>query len=510
MKKVLLIIMDGVGVAPRHKGNAVALANPKNLSQYWNISPHTYLLASGKPVGLPDGIKGNSEVGHMNIGSGRAINQNLPRINTSIDKGYFFTNSVLIKALNHAQKNKSKFHIIGCLSDGSVHSHIDHFKAILKFLAKNNFTNEVYIHAFTDGRDTPPNEAPKFFEELGSSMSNLGVGRFGTIIGRYFAMDRNNTWERTKQAYDLLTNGEGQQFDNWRQALDFWYTNGKSDEFIPASVIKNEGRSSNISENDVVINLNFRADRAIQITETFIDKNFSAFPIMKFNNLFYAGIVEYSKDFPKNVLFAKEYITSPLGKVISESGGRQLRIAESEKFPHVTYFFNGGTSIKFQGEDRIEVQSPKVATYDMKPEMSTPQLVEKIKQIISSDTYDLIVLNLANGDMVGHTGNIDASIKSVSTVDWAVDEVTKRFVALGGTVLITADHGNVEELINLKTGEIDTEHSINPVPFMIVEKETNSKTLPYGTLKDIAPTILSIMEIPIPSEMTGRSLLSPQ
>lgn len=506
-KKVMLIVMDGLGVAPNTKGNAVSVAKPTNLSQFWNTYPHTYLLASAQAVGLPKGVKGNSEVGHMNLGAGNVVSQNLPRINKAIEKDLFKTNNTLWDALKHSIKYKSKIHLMTCFSDGSVHAHTDHLKAVLDFFVYQNFTGEIILHAFTDGRDSSPNSSHLFFEKFDEYFKKHGLGRFGTIIGRSLAMDRNQTWERTKRAYEMLTQGIGQRFDSWKQTLESSYNNGLTDEFIQPSII-GKSEDNRILENDVVIYLNYRSDRAIQLAEAFLKKDFTHFPVTKYKNLFFAGMVEYRKSFPDKVLFPKEYIALPLGKIISEHGLRQLRIAESEKFPHVTYFFNGGTAIRYQGEDRVEIQSPKVATYDLKPEMSALELTDVLLQRIMTNVYDFILVNFANTDMVGHTGNILASIKAVGAVDQCVSTITRRFIASGGSVLITSDHGNVEEIINLKTGEIDTEHSINPVPFIVVDQDMSARVLPYGALKDVAPTVLDLMGLPIPAEITGKSLIS--
>lgn len=506
-RKVMLIVMDGLGVAPHSKGNAVSIARPRNLSQFWTTYPHTYLLASAEAVGLPKGVKGNSEVGHMNIGAGNVVSQNLPRINKAISKGLFRTNNTLWDALKHAIKYKSKIHLMGCLSDGSVHAHIDHFKATLDFFALQNFTGEVIIHAFTDGRDSPPNSSSEYLKTMQEFINRKQIGRIGTIVGRSLAMDRNLTWNRTKLAYDLISSGAGTRFNSWQEAIEISYGKGKTDEFVEPSVIGNASENM-VLDNDVVLFLNYRSDRAIQLTEAFIKPDFNAFPTKKYENFFFAGMVEYRKGFPKQVLFPKEYITLPLGKILSEHGARQLRISESEKFPHVTYFFNGGSAIRYQGEDRIEIPSPSVATYDLKPEMSAFELTTALTERITSNIYDFILVNFANTDMVGHTGNLEASIKAVQTVDQCVSSLTKRFIALGGSVLITADHGNVEEVLNLKTGEIDTEHSINPVPFIVANQEMPGRVLPYGALKDIAPTVLELMNLPIPPEVTGKSLVS--
>lgn len=500
--------MDGLGAAPKHRGNAVTLAKPKNLGVYWNTHPHTYLLASAEAVGLPENTKGNSEVGHINIGAGRIINQNLPRINKAIDNGLYMNNDTLWAALKHAIKHKGRVHLMGVASDGSVHAHIDHFKATVEFFAKNNYNGELFVHAFTDGRDSYYKGAKDYLNDLDDTFQEYGMGQIGSVCGRAYSMDRNHQWDRTERAYKMLTQGDAPVYTDWIEAIDTSYAQEKYDEFLEPAIIKKQGSDPTIKENDAVIFMNFRADRAIQITDTFINPAFSEFPVKSFTNLFFAGMVEYRKGQPANVLFPKEYINLTVGKIISTLGIRQLRIAESEKFPHVTYFFNGGLSIKHRGEDRINVPSPDVQTYDLKPEMSAMKILEILTSRINNDMYEFIVLNLANPDMVGHSGNLAASIKSIEVVDHIVGELTRRFTARGGAVILTSDHGNVEEVINLDTGEIDTEHSLNPVPFMIIDKDMPARMLPYGALKDISPTILDLMGIPKPTEMTGRSLLS--
>lgn len=502
-QKVLLIILDGLGAAPKGKGNAVTLANPVNLSSLWSTHPHTYLLASGESVGLPKNVKGNSEVGHLNLGAGRTVNQSFPRINKAIEKGLLYQNNALQESLRHAQKNKSKVHLIGLLSDGTVHSHINHFKAILDFFVKNNLENELYIHAFTDGRDTPTDEALKHLADMDKYCMDKGVGKIGTIIGRYFAMDRNKKWDRTEKAYYLLTQNIGTKYDNYQQAIQASYEKGVTDEFIEPIVIN----ESKIEANDTVIFVNFRSDRATQLTQAFIDKEFQGFQRGVLSNLFLTSMTEYKKGFPEHVIFRRQYINLPLGKVIDSVGLRQLRIAETEKYPHVTYFFNGGFPIMYSKEDRVLIPSPNVPTYDLQPEMSTPKLIDILLQRIDSDVYDFILLNLANTDMVGHTGNLEACIKAVQVVDQAVKELVNRFTAKGGAVIITADHGNVEEVINLETGAMDTEHSLNPVPLIITGTKIPARILPYGSLKDVAPTVLDLMGITKPSDMTGSSLI---
>ena len=502
-QKVLLIILDGLGAAPASPGNAVVKANPTTLSSLWSSCPHTYLIASGDQVGLPKNVKGNSEVGHLNIGAGRTVSQSLPRINNAIEKGLLFQNNTLIKAYNHASKFGGNVHLVGLLSDGSVHSHIDHFKAIIDFFSKQNFPNKVFIHAFTDGRDTPVDASSTYLSDIDKYCMERGIGQIGTLIGRYYGMDRNNKWDRTERAYYLLEKNLGEKYPNYHVAIENNYKQKITDEFIEPSVIN----SSNIKENDSVILMNFRPDRMLQLAEALISDNFDGFIRKKIPNLFVATMVEYRKNLTPNILFPKQYIHLSLGNVVDSENRSQLRIAETEKFPHVTYFFNGGSPIIYDKEDRIIIPSPKVTTYDQKPEMSAVEITTILLDRISRGIYDLLVVNFANTDMVGHTGNLEAAVKSVKVVDFCVKELVNSFTALGGTVFITADHGNVEEMLNLDSGEMDTEHSINPVPLMIVGTQFKEQLLPYGALRDIAPTILQVMGISKPSEMTGKGLL---
>jgi len=502
-QKVMLIILDGLGAAPKSNGNAVVLADPKNLSTFWNVSPHTYLLASGEAVGLPRNVKGNSEVGHLNMGAGRVVSQNLPRINSAIQKGQIYKNNTLRDAFIHATKFNSNIHLVGLLSNGAVHSHIDHFKAIIDYFAKANFANNLYIHAFTDGRDTPVDVALTYLTEIDKFCVQRGIGKIGTIIGRYYAMDRNEKWDRTQRTYYLLTQNVGEHFKTYQEAIQAYYSQGLTDEFIEPAVIN----ESKIKANDVVIFLNYRPDRMIQLAEPFLSDNFRQFTVNKIPNLFVASMVEYRKNFPPRVIFPKQYINLPLGKVIESVGLSQLRVAETEKFPHVTYFFNGGLPIVYDKEDTVLIPSPRVPTYDMKPEMSAFEVTQAILKYLPENIYDFILVNFANTDMVGHTGNLQAGIQSVKVVDECVKVLTREFTLRGGAVLITADHGNVEEMINLETNEIDTEHSLNPVPLIIAGTKISVRHLPYGSLSDIAPTILSIMGIVKPAEMTGNSLI---
>lgn len=503
-KKVLLIIMDGLGVAPASKGNAVVLANAHTLSSLWSTSPHTYLLASGEAVGLPKEVKGNSEVGHMNIGAGRVVIQTLPRIDQAIQKGLFFKNNTLLQSLQHTKKYNSRIHLISLLSEGGVHAHTNHMISTLEFFTRNNLSGEIYIHAFTDGRDSPVNDATRNLDRVQRYINQSGIGKIATLCGRSWAMDRNHKWERTKKAYDLLTRNIGEKCSTYNECLIKSYERNISDEFVNPTVLVPD---SEIRSGDTVLFLNFRPDRALQLTRALIEEGFNKFERVPLSNIFFASMVEYRKGFPKNILFPKQYIDLPIGNILASNGLKQLRISESEKFPHVTYFFNGGTNVKYSGEDRVLVQSPQVPTYDLQPEMSAVKMTDILVERIRSDIYDFIVVNFANPDMVAHSGNIEATIRAVKTVDTCVNRLVKEFNVKDGITVITSDHGNAEELINLDTNEMDTEHSYNPVPLVVAGNGLRNMKLQYGSLKDISPTILHIMGISIPNEMTGKSLL---
>lgn len=502
-QKVLLIILDGLGAAPKSEGNAVVLANPENLSRLWSTCPHTYLIASGESVGLPKNVKGNSEVGHLNLGSGTTVFQNLQRINKAIESGLLYKNNTLKAAYTHAQKHGSNVHLVGLLSDGSVHSHIGHFKAIIDYFSKVNFSQEIYIHAITDGRDTAPNAALNCLLEMDKYCIERGMGKIATLIGRYYAMDRNRKWDRTQRAYYLLEQNMGERFPTYQKALETFYQRGLTDEFLEPAVIN----PATIQPDDVVIMVNYRPDRSLQLTEALISQDFIGFSRQPIPNLYLASMTEYRKGFPSNVIFPKQYIKLPFGKIIDSLGLRQLRISETEKFPHVTYFFNGGFPHIYPKEDRTVVPSPRVTTYDLKPEMSALEVTNILQRRIKANLYDFIIVNFANMDMVGHTGDLEAGIKAVQTVDYCVNELVRSFTNLGGAVIITSDHGNAEEMINLETGQIQTEHSLNPVPFILAGTNISPSTLPYGSLQDVAPTMLQIMGITKPSEMTGQSLI---
>lgn len=511
IKPLVLIILDGVGSAPASAGNAVTMAHCRFLEGAWDAYPHAYLEASGRFVGLPDGVKGNSEVGHMNLGAGRTVFQELPRINRAIESGQFFNNPVLLDAFKYGQNNNSRLHAAICMSDAGVHGTVTHLESLLQMASHLGFTQPLIIHAFTDGRDSPPKSAPLFFTLIESLTSRLRIGQFGSIIGRYYAMDRNMIWDRVSKAYHALTLGDAYTYGSWRDALSAAYARGETDEFIQPTIIKNDRVPDPcVRPFDSFVLLNYRADRAIELTTAFLAPDFTDFERKTYvDPLYYVGMTEYAKGIPQHVAFPSDNISLPFGRIISEAGKRQLRIAESEKFPHVTYFFNGGRNIKFSGEDRIEVPSPKVATYDLKPEMSIGEVTQTILNKLALRTYDFILVNFANGDMVGHTGVIEAAIQAMKRIDRSAEQIVSAVKSIGGGTIITADHGNAEEMINLETGETDTEHSINPVPFIFVPPNPISgrQMLKQGSLGDVSPTMLSLMGIRPPSEMQGKILL---
>lgn len=508
-KPVVLLILDGVGSYKPYPGNAVAKANTPFLSQAWNTVPHGLLYASSTYVGLPENVKGNSEVGHTNIGAGRVVYQNLPRINKSIQEGLFDHNQALLELIRQAKTRQSALHLMGCLSDGNVHASINHLYQIIRLLKKNQIKNPVYIHAFTDGRDTPPQAAENYFTQLEAWIQELGLGSVASIIGRQLAMDRNKVWDRTKQAYDMLTSGIATVKKNWREVLQESYSQKRGDEHIkPYLITQSDGSRVTIKDNDLVFFYNFRPDRALQLTQALSLPSFADFQRAIYpKNLWMGTMASYGKNLPVQVAYPPVNVAMSLGRIIATQGMRQLRIAESEKFPHVTYFFNGGTNLVFEAEDRINIPSPQVATYDLAPEMSIKEVVLTLEEKISQQTYDFIVVNFANGDMVGHTGNFEAAIKAMEYVDWATSRIVKEALGQGGVVVATADHGNIEEMINPRTNQIDTEHSIYPVPLMLFGTNYPVRPLETGQLADLAPTILALLGVNAPSDMTGRNLL---
>ncbi|MBN1618366.1 2,3-bisphosphoglycerate-independent phosphoglycerate mutase [Candidatus Dojkabacteria bacterium] len=513
-KPIVLLILDGVGIAPTNPGNAVTKANAKFLEQAWSSYPHTYLQASEEYVGLPKGVKGNSEVGHMNIGSGTVVYQALPRINRSIDNNQFYKNIELNNAVKHAQKYNSKVHLALCLSDAGVHSTIKHLEPMIQLISKASKDIKVVIHAFTDGRDTPPQSAKTYLNQASVILSKYNQGFIGTITGRYYAMDRNEVWERTQKAYDMLTSLKGNQFNTWQDAIDKAYERNETDEFITPSIINPPSSSlkytAKVEDNDAFIFMNYRTDRAVQLSRPFVQQEFSEFEREVIpHNVYFVGMVSYAKGIPKHIAFPSDDIKLPLGRIVEQYDLRQLRLAESEKFPHVTYFFNGGRSITFNGEDRIEIPSPSVPTYDKKPEMSAIEITQTFLEKLALNIYDLYIINFANGDMVAHTGNFEATLIAMKVIDKCSETIVRAVQSVGGTTIITADHGNAEELINLQTNEKDTEHSKNPVPFILIPPKMMSlqQRLESGVLADISPTIITLLDIPKPSGITGKSLI---
>ena len=504
-KPVMLMILDGFGINENQKGNAIAVANTPNIDKLMKTWPTTKIHTSGLDVGLPEGQMGNSEVGHTNIGAGRIVYQELTRITKSIEDGDFFSIKELTEAIENCKKNNSNLHVLGLLSDGGVHSHIRHLFAILELAKRKDFEN-VYVHCFMDGRDTPPTSGESYIAKLEEKMKEKGVGKIATISGRFYAMDRDKRWNRIQKAYDAMVNGNGIKATSAIAAVESSYQKEVFDEFIEPTVICNgDTPVATIEDNDSVIFFNFRPDRAREITRTLVDKDFNEFET-KDMNLFYVCFTQYDETMPNvKIAFKPERLENTFGEYISKNGLKQLRIAETEKYAHVTFFFNGGEEKKYEGEDRILVPSPKVETYDLKPEMSAVEVTDNVVEAINSGKYDSIILNYANPDMVGHTGSLEAAIKAVETIDGCVGRVVEAIEKQNGVVIITADHGNAEQMIDYKTGEPHTAHTTNPVPLILVGIE--GVKLREGRLADLAPTMLDIMELSKPQEMTGETLI---
>lgn len=504
-KLTMLMILDGFGINENEKANAVKMAKMPNYDKLLKQNPNTTIKTSGLDVGLPEGQMGNSEVGHTNIGAGRLIYQDFSRITKSIQDGDFFTIPELSAAIENCKKNHSKLHILGLLSDGGVHSHTRHLYAILE-LAKRKDFEDVYVHCFLDGRDTPPASAEGYILDLEKKMQEKGVGKIASICGRFYAMDRDKRWERIKKAYDAIVKGEGEKYNSAIKAIENSYQKEEFDEFVKPIVITNsENEITTISKNDSVIFFNFRPDRAREITRALVDREFKEFETEDLN-LYYVCFTEYDATMPNvHIAFKPQKIENTFGEYISKKGLTQLRIAETEKYAHVTFFFNGGREQPYPNEDRILIPSPKVATYDMQPEMSAIEVTQKVVEAINSEKYDTIILNYANPDMVGHTGNLEAAIKALETIDECIGKVAKAIEDKKGYLLITADHGNAEQMIDYKTGEPHTAHTTNDVPLIVIGKE-NIK-LKSGRLCDLVPTMLELMNIEQPEEMTGVSLI---
>jgi len=540
---VCLAILDGWGIAPKSSGNAISLAKTPNMNRFWLSFPHTQLQASGEAVGLPRGEAGNTETGHLNLGAGRIVYQDLERLNMAIADGSFFTNKVLLGAIDHAQKHKSNLHVMGLVGAGGVHSNLEHLYAIIQLAASKNFEN-LYLHVFTDGRDSPPTSAKTYIDQVNGVLEKEGVGHIASICGRYWAMDRDLRWDRTARAYFALTEGKGRPVKSAEEAIETSYSQNKTDEFIEPSIITDSKGLplSLIKDNDAVIFFNFRIDRPRQLSRAFVLEDFTKDGLKsleydpylidyarkhivedissheafergpRLKNLYFVTMTEYSKTLVENgaqVAFPPEIIAMPLGRVVSEAGKKQLRVTESEKERFIGFYFNGGQEA-FPQEERFIVPSPKVATYDLKPEMSAREITEAVlKYLRTRLDYSFIVINFANADMVGHTGNLKAGIHACEVVDECLGKLASYIMIAGGTLIITADHGNTEEMINLKTQGIDTEHSTNPVPFIAVSQKFLGKAqnLPSGILADVAPTIVSLLGLTIPTQMTGRDML---
>lgn len=501
-KPVVLTILDGFGINPQIKGNAIAAAKTIHFNRLMAECPHTQIGASGMDVGLPDGQMGNSEVGHTNIGAGRVVYQELTRITKSINDGDFFKNPALCSAMENAKRPGSTLHLVGLLSNGGVHSHNTHLYGLLQMAKKTGVAN-VCIHCLMDGRDVPPASGKEFIEELEAKMREIGVGKIATVMGRYYAMDRDNRWERVEKAYAAMVYGEGVENPDAAAAMQASYDQGVTDEFVIPVVCAKDGK---IKSGDSVIFFNFRPDRAREITRTLVDPAFAGF--VRKNGCFpltYICMTQYDITMPNvDVAFKPQSLTNTLGEILGKHGKTQLRIAETEKYAHVTFFFNGGVETKFPGEDRVLVPSPKVATYDLQPEMSAFSVTDAVVERVKSGKYDVVILNFANCDMVGHTGVFDAAVKAVEAVDACLGRVVEAVREMGGVTLVTADHGNADKMLD-EVGEPFTAHTTNPVPFVVSGYECTLRS--GGKLCDISPTILEILGIPQPAEMTGQSLI---
>lgn len=538
IRPLILVILDGWGIAPNSKGNAISHAKTPHMTKFKNSYPYAELRASGEAVGLPKEEDGNSEVGHLNIGAGRIVYQDLPRINMAIADGQFLQNPVLIHAIKHAKARKSVVHLMGLIGQGTVHSSLEHVYALLWLAKVHGMRPErVAIHIFTDGRDGPPTGGLGIVATIEKKIAEIGVGTIATVCGRYYAMDRDHHWMRTEKAYRLLTKGEGHQALTPYQAVEHAYQKGLTDEFIEPTVIVDSQKDPRaiVSAHDSVISFNYRGDRARQLAQAFVVDDFKTLKTRKFveteyhdtvtgarvevktfargakiADLYFVTMSEYERGLSvSGIAFPPEDVKMPIARVLAEHGMRQLHVAETEKYPHVTYFFNGGREEAFRGEERMMFPSPPVSTYDKKPQMSTEQIVAYIIKSLNQRKYDFIVVNFACPDMVGHTGIFNAGVAAVEAADAAVGEVAQETLAHNGVCVITADHGNVEEMISLKTGDVDTKHSTSPVPFIVVGNPfLGRRHLPNGILADVAPTILAILDLPKATDMTGRNLLA--
>ncbi len=499
MKPLVLCILDGVGIRNKEYGNAFMQANKPNFDKLWKKYPHSLLEASGELVGLPAGQMGNSEVGHMNIGAGRIVYQPLQYINEQIKSKAFFDNKEILSVFDHVKKNKSHLHLFGLLSDGGIHSHIDHLFALLDMCKLNNI-NDVYLHLFLDGRDTLPKSSISFIEKLDSKIKSLGIGQIATVSGRYYAMDRDNRWDRVKKAYDVIVNGVGPKYETAIDAINANYEQDITDEFVIPSIINTNGL---VDSNDGLITFNFRPDRLREIFYSLTNVNFNEFEHKKFENIKLVTMFSVSDDVVCTNAFCHQQLDNTLGQYLADNGLSQLRIAETEKYAHVTYFFDGGVEKDLKKCDRILIPSPKVATYDLKPEMSAIEITDTLLDKISADLYDVIIVNFANGDMVGHTGVMSAAIRAVEVLDECLGKLYNLIEQKGGTLIVTADHGNCDYMLD-DDGNIITSHSTSLVPFIVTNCDY---TLKNGKLGDIAPTMLKILNLDIPIEMSGEVLI---
>jgi 2,3-bisphosphoglycerate-independent phosphoglycerate mutase len=515
-KPIVLTILDGWGYSADTKGNAIALARKPNYDALLKKFPNALVHTSGPFVGLPEGQMGNSEVGHLNIGAGRIVQMDITRLDAKISSGEFFKEPLLLQAMERGRAHR--LHIMGLLSDGGVHSHINHLFALLQ-MAKQNKVSRVFVHAFTDGRDTAPNSGVGFVRQLQKQMNELGLGKIATVGGRYYAMDRDNRWERVQRAYDATVHGHAEaKFPDALAALKANYERLITDEFIvPAVITSGDGRggapspTALIRDDDAVIFFNFRADRARQMTRALVEPAFKEFAdTSRPKNLFFVGMTQYEKTWPwLHYIQGPEKLEHILAQVFGELGFKNLRCAETEKYAHVTYFFNGGIEKAYPGEERILVPSPKVPTYDLQPEMSAAGVTDAVVKAINKGDFDAIIMNFANADMVGHTGKLEAAIKAVETIDGCLERIHAALAPRGGAWIITADHGNAEMMIDPTTGGPHTYHTTNPVPFVLLSEDNHAALRPAGSLRDISPTLLSVLGIPAPKEMTGRDLRAP-
>ena len=505
-KPVVLAILDGYGESQYKDGNAIYTAKTPRMDEFMAKYPKSIIHASGLDVGLPDGQMGNSEVGHTNIGAGRIVYQELTRITKSINDGDFFENETLNAACDNCKKNNSALHLMGLLSDGGVHSHFDHLIGLIR-MAKKNGLDKVYVHCFMDGRDVSPTSGIDFVKKLVENLRDIECGKIASLMGRYYAMDRDNRWERVSMAYDAMVNGKGNECESAVVAMENSYNDDKTDEFVVPTVIVKDGCPvGKISENDSVVFFNFRPDRAREITRTIVDKDFDGFE-RKYFPTYFVCMTQYDASMPNvDVAFKPQKLQNTLGEYLSSKGLKQLRIAETEKYAHVTFFFNGGVEKVYEGEDRILVNSPKVATYDLQPEMSAFEVTDKLLDALDSDKYDVVILNFANCDMVGHTGIMEAAVTAVEAVDTCIGKVADKVMEKGGVILITADHGNAEQMIDPEDKSVFTAHTTNVVPLIAMGLDDGVE-VENGRLADLAPTMLDIMGLEIPSEMTGKSLI---